>query len=95
MPKDRNRRGQTRLKINVARVEYIKCDTRKKGYATKGEALDAAELMMELGQVNAGCHMTPYLCPFCQEFHVSNRVIVPVPGSVPVSSSRYAGRRKP
>lgn len=48
------------------------------GYATYDRALDVAELMMEKGEVNPGCHITPYACDDCGEWHVANRVIVPI-----------------
>lgn len=69
----------TRLTLNTANGNYRKCVSQKVGYATKDEALDAAERMMELGKVRPGCHITPYLCSDCAEWHVSNRVIVWIP----------------
>jgi hypothetical protein len=40
--------------------------------------LDAAEAMMLAGKVKRGCHITPYTCDACGEWHVGNKVIVPV-----------------
>jgi len=40
--------------------------------------LDACEEMMERGLVRPGCHLTPYPCDQCSEFHITNRVIVPL-----------------
>ena len=55
---------------------YKKCESWKMGYATRAEALDAAERAMERGQVRRGCHLMPYACDRCGEWHVANRRIV-------------------
>ncbi len=88
MPK--SKRQPTRLKVNLKRL--IRCATRKIGFATKGQALDVAELMMEQGHVSPGCHITPYECDECGQWHVSNRVIVPVSGSVPLTNGTFSRR---
>lgn len=36
---------------------------------------------MQHGRVNPGCHITPYQCDECREWHLANRVIVPLPKS--------------
>ena len=53
-----------------------KCSSLKTGFPTKREALDHAEDLMELGRVKPGCHLTPYLCDECHDWHVYNRTIV-------------------
>lgn len=66
----------TRFSLDVERQYLERCATCKRGFPTKAAALDVAEQMMDDGQVNPGCHITPYLCPVCHEWHVTNRVIV-------------------
>lgn len=51
----------------------------KLGYVGKADALDAAERVMEQGRVSPGCHITPYLCTLCGDWHLYNRRIVPHP----------------
>lgn len=70
--------GPTRLHLNPQKVALRRCSSMKRGYQTYDQALDAAELMMLKGDVNPGCHITPYECDECQEFHVGNRRIVKV-----------------
>lgn len=55
-----------------------RCESQKVGYRTHGEALTAAEWMMAHDFVKPGCHITPYVCQRCGQWHVGNRVIVPV-----------------
>lgn len=69
----------TRLHIDVAHQYLERCATHKRGYPTKAAALDVAEQMMEDGAVSTGCHITPYECPVCSEWHVTNRRICVVP----------------
>lgn len=69
----------TRGHLDVAHQYLERCDTHKRGYPSKAAALDVAEMMMEEGHVNPGCHITPYLCPTCHEWHVANRRIVLTP----------------
>ena len=57
--------------------------SQKACFRTKAEALDSAERMMERGHVRPGCHITPYLCQECREWHVANRVIVPLGSNRP------------
>jgi len=66
----------TRLRINVDKVLLSRCDSRKAGFATHREALDHAECLMELGRVFPGCHLSPYLCQDCGQFHIHNRRII-------------------
>ena len=66
----------TRLHLDVERKHFRRCSTQKQGWETKEEALDVAERMMEEGKVRPGCHITPYECAKCGEWHVSNRIIV-------------------
>jgi hypothetical protein len=70
----------TRKRRLGGRDHYRKCETFKVGYANKSEALDAAERQMERGYVRPGCHITPYECPLCGEWHVANKQIVPILG---------------
>ncbi len=65
----------TRKRINPAKEYFSRCSSQKIGYRDKSEALDAAETMMEAGRVNPGCHITPYLCKECRQYHVWNRPI--------------------
>ena len=64
----------TRLAVNLNTAR--RCTSQKLGFATKDEALDTAERMMERGAVNPGCHITPYECRDCRQWHVYNRRIV-------------------
>jgi hypothetical protein len=65
----------TRLSLPVG-DRLHRCASQKACYPTKAIALDAAEVMMEKGWVNLGCHITPYWCPDCEQWHVTNRQIV-------------------
>jgi len=66
----------TRQRVRLIAGGFRKCESEKIGYATKEEALRAAERMMDAGKVKPGCHITPYPCDRCSEWHVSNRRIV-------------------
>jgi len=66
----------TRQRVDLRALGFRRCTSQKVGYRTYDEALDAAELMMQRGRVRAGCHITPYQCDRCHEWHVANRVIV-------------------
>jgi len=68
----------TRMRVYADRASSLKCLSRKVGYPTKPAALDAAERLMEQGRVDPGCHITPYLCDDCGDWHVYNRRIVDV-----------------
>lgn len=68
----------TRQHVSTREPSYRKCVSEKVGYATKAEAIEAAELQMLEDKVKPGCHITPYFCRDCQEWHVGNRVIVPL-----------------
>jgi hypothetical protein len=63
----------TRGRVPV--VHAIRCDSQKTGFRSRPEALDAAESMMARGLVHPGCHITPYLCRRCGEWHVANKRI--------------------
>jgi len=67
----------TRLRVSLRSMGFRRCESQKVGYATRAEALIAAERTMDAGQVKPGCHITPYECQDCGEWHVANRVIVP------------------
>lgn len=66
----------TRQHLEITKQYLQRCVTDKRGMPTKAAALDVAEQMMQDGKVNAGCHITPYLCNVCGEWHVYNRRIV-------------------
>ncbi len=71
----------------------IKCEASLKvGYQTRQQALDGAERAMDAGRVSPGCHLTPYLCDDCGEYHVHNRRIVDVPSD---DASRRQTPRRP
>lgn len=56
----------------------VRCVSYKIGYPTYDAALDGAERQMERGHVMPGCHITPYQCDECGEWHIYNRIIVPL-----------------
>lgn len=66
----------TRKHLDVEHEYLQRCTTQKRGMPTKAAALDVAEQMMADGMVNPGCHITPYRCDVCHEWHVWNRQIV-------------------
>lgn len=68
----------TRRHFDVARLSR-KCGTHKVGYQDKAQALEGAERGMLAGRVDPGCHLTPYRCGECGEWHVRNRRIVDLP----------------
>lgn len=69
-------RRSTRQRVNLNSSAFRRCPSQKAGFATKALALDAAERMMDQGKVRPGCHITPYPCEQCPEWHVANRIIV-------------------
>jgi hypothetical protein len=69
----------TRGRVKTTTGYFRKCESLKVGYPTYAEALDAAERSMARGAVKPGCHLTPYECDRCDEWHIANRVIVPIP----------------
>ncbi len=75
----------TRLTLDKRKART--CRLQKVGLPSYDAALQVAEVMMEQGKVNPGCHITPYLCDECEEWHVYNRVIVPLPGHAPPTST--------
>lgn len=66
----------TRHHVDQRSSHFRRCDSQKVGYPSYDLALSAAELMMLAGKVSQGCHITPYQCDRCGEWHVANRVIV-------------------
>ena len=70
----------TRKRVRVRDSGFRRCESMKVGYPSREEAWTVAEQQMECGQVKPGCHLTPYQCGLCDEWHVGNRVIVQVPG---------------
>lgn len=66
---------QTRHRVDLQTFTRT-CETHKVAYATKAEALDGAERLMQMGHVLPGCHITPYVCRSCGRWHVYNRQIV-------------------
>ena len=63
----------TRGLVRPGDPAYRRCLSLKVGYATYDEALLVAERMMADGRVDPGCHITPYACSFCDEWHVWNK----------------------
>lgn len=61
-----------------ARANLPRCRSLKVSYTSKDEALTIAERMMLQDLVNPGCHITPYLCDWCGQWHVKNKMIVPI-----------------
>jgi len=84
----------TRQHLNVAVERTRKCVTLKIGHPTRAEALDACEAMMDAGRVEPGCHLTPYACDDCGEWHIRNRRIVFL-APENVSRRDYRNNRKP
>lgn len=68
----------SRARVNPNGRNFRRCVSQKIGFPTYGAALDAAERLMLQGRVNPGCHITPYACESCGEWHVANRIIVPM-----------------
>lgn len=85
----------SRQTVRVRSFGFRKCESQKVGYKTRAEALDAAELAMMQDKVKPGCHLTPYECWRCGEWHIWNRPIIfkkepeectpPASGADPVS----------
>lgn len=70
--------SKTRQKVRLRDVGVKTCVSQKVSYADYDEALQAAEVMMLEGRVDPGCHITPYRCRDCSDWHVWNRPIVVV-----------------
>ena len=66
----------TRHTVDLRGLDMVKCDSMKVGFPTYDAALTAAERLMELGRVKPGCHITPYECDRCGEWHVYNRIVI-------------------
>lgn len=65
----------TRQRLDIAKQYLQRCTTDKRGMPTKAAALDVCDQMMNDDRVKPGCHITPYLCGICHEWHVYNRRI--------------------
>lgn len=68
----------TRQHVRVDRL-MRKCESFKVGYATRALALDACEAGMLAGRVSPGCHLMPYACDLCGEWHMRNVQVVGLP----------------
>lgn len=58
---------------------FDRCLSGKYCFRTRAEAIDGAERLMDLGKVNPGCHLKPYLHAQpegCGYWHVGNEYIV-------------------
>jgi hypothetical protein len=62
--------------IDLQRVSRQPCTRR--GYRSRDQALDAADAWMARGEVTPGCHLTPYRCRGCRQWHLYQRRIVRV-----------------
>jgi hypothetical protein len=72
-----------------------KCATTLKiGYADRAAALDACEATMRAGRVEPGCHVMPYRCDDCGEWHTRNQRIVFTEAPTNVAMRDYRRRRK-
>ena len=67
----------TRKRFDPGELSTHGCSTGKIAHLTKRAAFDVAELMMQRGQVEPGCHLTPVYCALCGLWHVANYRIVP------------------
>ena len=56
-------------------VASRRCPSEKVSFPTYWLALEAAEMLMDMGRVDPGCHQTPYQCRDCGDWHVGNRRI--------------------
>ena len=81
----------TRLHMRVDRLTR-KCETLKIGYLTRDDALDACEGQMLAGRVSPGCHIMPYRCELCGEWHTRNQRIVFT--EVPENPGQHDYRRR-
>ena len=70
----------TRIRIDPQRLSR-RCDTQKVCHPTREAALDTCEAQMQAGRVMPGCHLVPYQCGRCGDWHVGNKTIVHLPGS--------------
>lgn len=70
------------MRVTSEYARKYRCESRKVSYPNKAAALDASERLMEQGRVEPGCHITPYECRECGDWHVYNRRIVPNPESI-------------
>lgn len=67
-------------RLTVPERNAARCESQKMAYDTCSVANDVAEVMMSLGKVEPGCHLTPYFCDErwhnCRRWHIYNRKIV-------------------
>lgn len=78
----------TRKRVSVRDFAFRRCGSYKVGYGSFEAAMTAADLMMLADRVDPGCHMTPYECDECGEWHVGNkRVVQTVPVYRPSAGS--------
>lgn len=68
----------TRKHLRTDRERLTHCASLKQAFRSHAEAFDAAEVFMSDGCVEPGCHITPYHCTVCGDWHVYNRRIVRV-----------------
>ena len=82
----------TRKHLSIPRM-HGKCVTFKMGYASREDALDGCERSMDQGLVSPGCHLMPYACDQCGEWHIRNVRIVQVPPEN-LSQHDYRGKMR-
>jgi hypothetical protein len=73
------RQRPTRLRFKgpaIRNIAMLRCSSLKMGHASYDQAHRVAENMMTLDKVMPGCHLMPYLCTECGEWHVANKRIV-------------------
>lgn len=68
----------SRQKVHLRFLGARRCVSEKVGYDSYEAALQAAELMMLQDKAAPGCHITPYRCQECPEWHVYTKRIVQV-----------------
>ena len=66
----------TRKHLRTDRDHLAHCSSLKQAWRREADAFDAAEHFMTDGLVMPGCHITPYRCRECGDWHVYNRRIV-------------------
>jgi len=84
----------TRLRMRGGHLPTRRCQTLKVGHATRLEALEAAERMMAAGHVSPGCHVMPYRCEACGQWHTRNQRIVFTEAPEDFARADYRRRRK-
>ena len=68
--------------------------TLKIGHPTREAALTACEAMMLAGRVEPGCHVMPYRCDDCGEWHTRNQRIVFTEPPTNLAQYDYRQRRR-